>query len=374
MNIKKKLSAVAISAVLGMVAAGQASASTYALSHIQVDELNIDFTSNSGPGGDYEILPTFPSLVNNFNFDLANSASLNFNPDVTASGCSGSLTGGAPSGSCNPTFPGGSGGNTVLGGTTDTATGAGAGPNVVNAPGSTLIRAEDNYTFIGPGNSDYGNSDSVIYDAALVGDAFTHVENIAEANIQSQLQAAGQSSIQSVSNITFDFTVLEGTLGGVNLSFLADPDLRALVDENPPPELGSATAQADLTWRFELVQDTGGNGSVSWRPQGTALNDCLASAGITCNEDDDGEDLNVTVAASTVPFSEELHSWEQADVFSMFGLTVTGLTAGDWSLTLFESKNANVTQTPIPEPSILGLLGMSLFGLGFFRSRAKKRS
>jgi hypothetical protein len=370
MSIKRTILAATVSGVIGMGIAGPASASIYALSHMKMEGLNIGITDNLGTG----LVP------GTFNFSMTNTASLNGAPAIDTSSCNGTLT--PPiGGSCNPTFPGGSGANTVLGGATDIASGTGAGPNVVNAPGSTLLRAEDNYTFLGPGNGTYGNGDSVIEDAQLTGDTRTVTENTAEAELQGAPgDASGGSTIQSTTAITWDFTILPGTSGNVVLSFNADPDLLARIATPPPNDPLTATAQADVTVRFNLTQDLDGagnpgTGEIIWSPQGTpGVNDCgvLFSAAV-CNETNDTQSLNVTASVAALPNSQDDHSFEQANTPTAFGITISGIEAGQWALNLFENKKVNVTLS-VPEPGMLGLLGMSLFGLGFARLRGRKRS
>lgn len=363
MSIRKTILAAAVSGMIGMGIAGQAGASIYALSHLKVEDLSIGITDDLGNG----VIP------GTFNFSMTNTASLNGADAIDTSSCSGSLN--PVGGNCTPTFPGGSGANTVLGGTTDIATGVGAGPNVVNAPGSGPLRTEDNYSFLGPGLGSYGNADSVIYDSQLVGDTRTSTENIAEAELQNTGVASGGSTIQSVTAITFDFTILPGTSGNLVLSFTADPDLWAHIGTPPPIGASAATAQADLTVRFSLNQDTLGNGEIVWRPQGTGANDCAVNfSGAVCNETADTQDLNVTTAVSTLPNSDDQHSYDVGNNQTAFGITISGIEAGNWSLTLFEQKQANVTLVVVPEPNILALLGMSIFGLGFLRLLGRKRS
>lgn len=367
MSIKKTVLAAAVSGVMAIGIAGPAAASIYALSHYKLEDLGITITDDLG-----NLVP-----ITNFNFSLTNTASLNGAAAIDVSACSGTLSP-TVGGNCNPTFPGGSGASTVLGGATDIATSSSAGPNVVNAPGSSVLRAEDTYSFLGPGLGEYGNGDSVIYDAELVGDGSTSGENIAEAELQTGTDASGGSTIQSVTALTFDFSILPGTSGELVLSFMGDPDLLAAISTPPPPDAAAATAQADLTVRFELTQNTLGTGDVIWQPQGTAANDCFVIGGslATCTETADTQDLNNTVSTATLPVSSDAYSYDVANMLTAFGINVTGIEAGNWTLTLFEQKQANVTLTraAVPEPSILALLGMGISGLGFLRFRGKKRS
>ncbi|HET8701603.1 MAG TPA: PEP-CTERM sorting domain-containing protein, partial [Nitrococcus sp.] len=61
-----------------------------------------------------------------------------------------------------------------------------------------------------------------------------------------------------------------------------------------------------------------------------------------------------------------------------FGITVTGLTAGDWTLTLDALTSTSVTRrvTPavVPDPGTLLLLGSGLAALGLLSRRKRKVS
>jgi hypothetical protein len=324
-----------------MGAAGEAAATVYAGSRLDIDNLLIGFSGT-------------PQNPTTFSFRLANTADLTPGGPVFSPGNCGGVFG--ISNGC-----GGSGSALVLN----------AGP--ANATGGTIVRADNDMTFFGPGGN-YANSDSVINNAQLVGDASTDTDNVAESSLDSAFAAGASSEIQSITGFTFQFTVT--TPGSLSLSFLADPDIRALV--TAAEALGSS-AQANLNTSFTLRQDNdnaGGTlGFANWNPQGTGANDCTASGGVTCSEDSDTQDLNVNVGAAT-PGSDNAHSFAAGDtgfgdLLTQFGITVGNLDAGTWSLTLNEVKSVDLRRQQVPEPGVLALVGIGLLGLGM-SSRRKK--
>jgi hypothetical protein len=231
-------------------------------------------------------------------------------------------------------------------------------------------------TFFGPGAGNYANADSVINNAQLVGDANTDTDNVAESNLDSALTGGASSEIQSITGFSFSFTV--DAPGSLSLAFLADPDMRAFISAF---EGAGSSAQANLNTSFTLRQDNdtdAGDGTalglVNWNPQGTAANDCTASGGPTCTEDNDTQDLNINVGA-TAPGADNPHSFGAGDsgfgdMLTAFGITVAGIDAGTWTLTLNEVKSVDLRRQ-VPEPGILALVGIGLLGLGM-SSRRKK--
>ena len=341
MKIKQSILAASITAALAMGAAGEAAATVYAGSRLDIDNLVIGFAGT-------------PQNPTTFNFRLTNTADL-LAPAIATATCGGVFP---SNGTC-----GGAGAPLVLNAT------------AANAGGSAIIRADNDMTFFGPGGN-YANSDSVINNAQLVGDASTDTDNVAESSLDSALTAGASSEIQSITGFTFQFTVT--TPGSLSLAFLADPDVRALVSAL---EATGSSAQANLNTSFSLRQDTdtdAGDGSAlgfaNWNPQGTAANDCSASGGVTCAEDSDTQDLNINVGSAT-PGADNAHSFSAGDtgfgdVLTQFGITVGNLDAGQWTLTLNELKSVDLRRQ-VPEPGILALVGIGLLGLGM-SSRRKK--
>lgn len=353
MKIKQSVLAAAVTAALAIGAVGEAAATVYAGSRLDIDNLRIN------------IIP--PQLATSFNFDLSNTATLN-NVSAT-SGTGDPLLANSCGGIPAPTGPnscGGAGSSLVLN--------AGAA-NAPGGPAGSAIRLDNVMTFFGPGG-DYANSDSVINDAQLVGDGATDTDNIAEASLDSLASASARSELQSVTGFRFTFTI--NAPGSLALSFDADPDMRALV--TAAEGIGS-TAGANLNTSFSLQQDTdllGGTlGSVNWNPQGTSVNDCTTTGGLICTETADTQDLNINVGATTPGASPAVHSFGAGDLLfgdalTAFGISVSNLKAGTWTLTLNEVKSVNLRRvSAVPEPGALALMGIGLLGLGISARRKK---
>lgn len=342
MNFKQTALAAAVAASLAMGICGQANAYVYAGSALSVDNLKIAI---GGTG--------VTTSVTNFQFQLTNSATLNGASDIQTATCGGTLL----SNSCSTAPP-----------TLDALP--------ANAPGGTLIRPNNaglpgEFTFFGPltgfvGN--YSNSDSVITTAELVqlGQP-TSTRNIAEALLNTGASASGESQIQSSTGLTFTFTIGGGGPATLDLSFMADPDLAAIISGEPA---GIFSAQANLNSSFTLSQNTGGSGFVNFTPKGTGL-DCTALGGPVCTVLLDTQSLNVNVS-TTVNNTSSLFSFEpNALNETAFSIHIANLSAGTYTLALNENKSTNLARRPLPEPGTLALMGISILGL-FATMRRKK--
>lgn len=328
MNIKQSTLAAAVTAALAMGTAGQASAYIYGGAGLEIQDLSVFILEGNST----------LATITTFDFRTTTGSDLNGTPGV--------------------------GDIDTCSGTTSSNTCGGSGvPLVLNSAPSSIgiVRTDNTFTFLGPGGGEFGSSDNVIADAALVGDANTDIEGIAEAELISGTSAGATSTIRSTTGFTLSFT-LTADNGFFSLSFNADPDLYAeLID----PSASGGTASGSLATTFTLTGDNGVD--FAWAPQGSLANNCLddSTAGVAvCTETADSEDLN---RSATAPFgSSAQYSWDPlADMFSSFGIQISGLAAGTYSLTLAATQEANVTRIArVPEPGVLGLLGIGLLGMG----------
>jgi len=335
MNLKQSVLTAAVAATMAM-ASGQAAAYVYADSALSVDNLTIGLT---GPG---------TVTIGGFLFTTTNTATLDGASAPTQSVTCGGLPGSSTCSTVSPALD--------------------AQP--ANAPGSTTIRTNNagnpseltSYGTAVGGN--YSNSDSVINTAELVQlGSPTSTRQIAESLLTTGTTASANAEIQSVTGFQLTFTVTGGT-ENLALSFSADPSLSAQILN----EIG-LLAQANLQTTFSLQSSNGT--TVTWTPNGTVANDCSAT-GATCTETNDSQDLGITVAQfgnGTNSYSFDPNTLDE----TLFGINITGLTAGTYTLTLDAITSTQLTRTTavVPEPGILALLGVGL--VGAFASTRRRR-
>ena len=335
MKLIKTTLATGIAAALALGVAGQANASVYASSSLQIRDFKVAITADDVTN------PIVGNPIQSFAFNLTNTATLNGSNAVQSGNCSGTLVlntcGGTPSLDAAP----------------------------ANAPGGSIVRANNDFSFFGPGMNTYANSDSVIDTSELGNGVPSSTRQIAESELQSTGNGSSNSEIKSNTGFKFVFSVASGT-ASLKLSFDADPSLYAEINQ-----LGfdNGAAQANLNATFSLTKNDG-SAEVNWTPNGNPANDCTVDgpASLTCSEDADTEDLNRNISVSSNP---ALAPYSRAAGWSLMGITVDGLEEGEWSLAFNALTSSSVRVRTVPEPSALALLGIAIAGMGAVSRRRK---
>ena len=338
MKLKQSIIQLAVLSALGGGVVGEASASVYGVSTLEVKDLTI------------VVSPAAGSTIRNFNYNLTNTAFLNGVGGATNATCSGT-----------PGAGGGAGNNCGVATALDAP--------VYNAPGSAPVAANNSFALQGPGASQYSRADSVIYDSQLTFDSTTHQQQIAESELQSGTSASANSTIQSVTGFTFTFTV--AVPGDITLSFNAS----AYMEASSSDPLGTnQAAQANMAVIASLARDTGGY-FWQWTPDGTVNVNCLAGGvGAGCTETADAGNIGSnSVGISTDPTSDIFTTAG----FGAYTVKFTGLQAGDHTFTLRSETSTNLSRSTVtvPEPGVTLLLGIGLLGmsLGMRRNAARGR-
>jgi len=340
----KKLKALAVTAAAcaALFASTGANAYVYSVSHLELKDLAITFGTDPAN-----------VAINSFQYTLTNTATLGGSSVIKSATCSSTAL-------CSGISP-------VL------------NALVANAVGSSPVRAENDFSIIGTGySSNYSNADSVITTDSLVqstASSFvtTSTNQIAESLLNGNGSASANAEIQSNSTIMLTFTV-GGPTTSLSIAFNADPDQKVEVNDLP----GSFSTQSNMSAGFVLTR-LSDKKKVQWTPNGSLAdfgtdNSCSAAlgSGLTCAVTAD--DLNLNSRLSIGANGTDTNAFEPAAVFGAFGMNITGLTAGQYSIALSTLTSTSIDRTVIPEPGSLALIGLALAGLGFVSSQRKRAS
>jgi hypothetical protein len=317
MKFGKSRLAVAFGVLLGVGGVGQASADVYGLSYLDIDNLSVVFNATSGQAGLYTFSANQDAILNTFD-----------DPTSGAASCQGSFGVFTNCSIPSPTLSG----------------------KVQNAPGSTSIRGEGDFTKFGS-VGDYSNAEAEVVTAVLTGDTTTHVESISESNLDTGFSAQANTNAGSNTNLALTFAVGPG--GTLTVEFDAVIDVRTQVTGG---DIGIAQAASGAT----LLLQKSGVTLASWAPTGTnSVTTC--AGGLTCTATETALSLNNTSSSDGAP--------NIVAGSGSYKIDITGLTSGSYTLAFNTTTSTDLFRV-VPVPGTLLLMGTGLL-LGARATRRK---
>lgn len=344
----------AVAAVAGvfaaLVASAPANAYVYSVSKLEIKDLDINVYAT---GTKVDI-----SAASNYTFNLTNTAK--FQPlggstliDTQANGCQGNVLA-----SAGPIF------------TTCSKVSPVLDALVANAPGLLSARADNNFAVLGSSPVKSSNADSQVTTAKLVQGGKTNTVQIAESLLNTNGSATANTEVKSTTTLVTNLAIQGGTKADVDISFASLLTLNgAIADLFNGIYTSSAGANVSIS-----LSKNGSNQSWTWSPDGSGAGQaCQFSgggiAGSTCKVLVNDGNLNVTDSRSSNPDSYN----DNFGAFKNFGLLISNLSSGLYSLSLQATTTTSVDRLAIPEPGSVALVGLALGGLGFASKRRSRK-
>lgn len=220
--------------------------------------------------------------------------------------------------------------------------------------------AENDYTHHGPAPTTTVARGDTLLTGSPLADAGQPLGANADTLAEVQIQSSGTDGT-STSNLglisTFEFSLNNSQM--VTLAFDAEDYLIAALTADAA--VPGSVAQASSGWSIDITESGNGNQVFEWTPDG------LPGGIFGGTEATDDCDLSKTVAAQ-LPGQTALSTCSGS-----FEATTGILNAGTfYTLNLRHTSEADATNVPIPEPSVLALAGLGLLGMGGAVSRRRK--
>jgi len=227
------------------------------------------------------------------------------------------------------------------------------GPNSANYlpggafPGTTIG--------VGAVNGNFAGSSASITGSVLAGGAAATLDSTVS------ITPSGDGSADSNLNLTSGFTFDLASSSTVNFAFNAEAFLRAYLSAAPGTLGPLSTSNASYNWDLKITKSGVGGNQVLWSPNGDTTTGLSGTVGGVENLDP----FTLNDATGAI-FEEDNFVGPQTGAFSM---TTGLLTSGRYTLTITHKSVADATVQVIPEPEMLSLIGIALFGAAFASRR-----